>query len=681
MPVQQDGGAIRGLGWVYLGVVDAMRQLIPTRQSSVIASCVPALSEEGAPQLGQLALCGDERLHACRQGRQSCNAVPSSETPWWWFEKARRCCGGAEILGKSRSAKTANSASLRPAPRKPIAEPITTRRVCPFALLPSCCETSLRMATLRSTGVHKPTALQYLIQEGILGHDSTERDYVWHTYNDESAEGPTEELLTTEYHVVWSQAGVVCKAFNFEVEKEKVVQALLTFFVSEEPPHSALESAEGASQVSGNESSRSFLTQGTQPATDPNAPVDPVPPTAELCVRALVVFLKSQAHVFFLSGTTYIVNLPFEVDKAFPAARGVIVQRKIAPLRTIQPSPQIPSAPPNSFLANNQSFLSQTFSQTLSQPYLLHASSVNAPRLSRARQSGNVMFLNEALDPSLMLNSEAIPRLYSFTDPLSELGLVVNVIVGGERSSLLTSQGSGHRRLEAIDKAEEILYVSSQNEVTFDRSGNDKPLLLVITANHETNVFTVWSAAYLEPKSISASRKHHVPVPLSKSRRRSSHGTTGARYRSQQRAAVRGAERLRESFGGASRSKTLPASFKEASRSKERLSDQAVEDVLASQLNPDSEIARQPKESRRVSSLLSRAELTTSFDKSAFQDLATNRTSLGGSFPASFGANQRNRHSLGQDRTSFGGFSQSRHRASTPGSVTSRMSFRRGIDR
>ena len=284
------------------------------------------------------------------------------------------------------------------------------------------------------------------------------------------------------------------------------------------------------------------------------------------------------------------------------------------------------------------------------------------------------MFLDDLINPSTTSNPEAIPRLYSFTDPLSELGLVVNVTVGGERGGLLTTHGSGHRRLEAIDKAEEIIYVSPRNEVLFDRSGNDKPLLLVVTANHETNVFTIWSAAYLEPKSISTSRKHHVPLPISKTRRRSSYGAT-APGTGATTPAVRGADRLRESFGATTRSKTQPPSFKEASQSKERLSDQAVEDALASQLNPDSDMVRQPKESRRVSSLLSRAELSTSFDKSAFQDLATSRNSLGGSFSTSFGASQRSRHSLGHDRTSLGGLSQSRNRASTPGSVTSRLSL------
>ncbi|KAF1839671.1 hypothetical protein BDW02DRAFT_626100 [Decorospora gaudefroyi] len=527
------------------------------------------------------------------------------------------------------------------------------------------------MASLRSIGVHQPAALQYLVQESILSDDSTDRDYVWHTYADESPDGPTDELVTTEYHVVWSRGGVICRVFNFSVEKEKVKQALLTWFPVDEASHAASsEAAESAADYNANEQSKSFLTQGTQPATDPNAPVDAAPLTTEVRSRALVVFLKSQAHVFFLSGTTHIVNLPFEVDKAFPAARGVVVQRKLAPLQPVPTSPQLPSAPPNSFLTTNQSFLAQqfSFSHSFSQTARRNGSSLGAARHGKTRLSGTTMFLDDMLSPSTPLNPEAIPRLYSFTDPLSELGLVVNVVVGGERTGLLTTHGSGHRRLEAIDKAEEIVYVSPRNELLFDRSGNDKPLLLVVTANHETNVFTIWSAAYLEPKSISTSRKPHLPLPVTKSRRRSSYGAT-APGTGATTPTVRGADRLRESFGGAPRSKTQPPSFNITS--KERLSDQAVDDALASQLNPDYEMTRQPKESRRVSSLLSRAELSTSFDKSAFQDLATSRNSLGGSFNAS----QRSRHSLGHDRTSFGGYSQSRNRASTPGSVTSRMSL------
>ncbi|CAA9962022.1 ANAPC1 domain containing protein [Pyrenophora teres f. maculata] len=530
------------------------------------------------------------------------------------------------------------------------------------------------MASLRSIGVHKPAALQYLVQEGILTDDSTDRDYIWDTYADEGSEGPTDELVTTEYHVIWTRGGVVRKIFNFSVEKEKVKQALLTWFLVDETSHGAAETAKSAVGYNGIDQSKGFLTQGTQPATNPLAPVETAPPTVEVPSRALVVFLKSQAHVFFLSGTTHIVNLPFEVDKAFPAARGVVVQRKLAPTQPAPISPQLPSVPVNSFLTNNQSFLSHqfSFSQSFSQPHRRHGSSLSGTRHGKSRLSGTATFLDDFINPSAPLNPEAIPRLYSFTDPLSELGLVVNVVSVGERSSLLSTHTTNHRRLEAIDKAEDIIYVSPRNELVFDQSGNDKPLLLVVTANHETNVFTIWSAAYLEPKSISSSRKTHVSLPVSKPRRRSSYGST-APGTGATTPAMRGADRLRESLGGGPRRKNQPPSFKITG--KERLSDQAVDDALASQLNPDFELNRQPKGSRRVSSLLSRAELSTSFDRSAFQDMATSRNSLGGSFSQSFNASQRSRHSLGHDRTSFGGLSQSRNRASTPGSVTSRMSL------
>ncbi|KAF1956481.1 negative regulator of mitosis [Byssothecium circinans] len=531
------------------------------------------------------------------------------------------------------------------------------------------------MAALHSIGVRKPAALAYLIAESILDQDCTERDYTWETYHDGGPESPTEEVVATEYHVVWSRGGVVRKVFNFEIEKEAVIQALLTCFPTEEHAPVSTQAKGDGTDV---DPSRTFLTQGTQPATNPNAPA--TPRTVEVQSRALVVFLKSQAHVFFLSGTTHVVNLPFEVDRAFPAARGVLLQRKISPPKPLPVSPQIPSAPPNSFLTNAQSFLSQTFSQSFAQPRR-HGSSLGPSRLSMGAKPGPTipLFLEELVKGSAATNTEGMPRLYSFTDPLAELGLVVNVTTGGERDGLLTVHGSGHRKLEAVNTAEEILYVSPKNEILFDVSGNDKPLLLVVTANYKTNVFTIWSAAYMEPKSISTSRKQHTSLPKSKSRRRSSYGPT-ATGTGATTPVVRGTDRLRESFGGAGhgRGKTQPASFRTASQGRERLSDQAVEDALASQLNPTFDPSRQPRESRRVSSLLSRAELSTSFDKSAFQDLATQRHSLSGSFSASFGASQRSRHSLSNDRTSFGGFSYPRHRASTPGSMTSRMSLGAG---
>ena len=135
---------------------------------------------------------------------------------------------------------------------------------------------------------------------------------------------------------------------------------------------------------------------------------------------------------------------------------------------------------------------------------------------------------------------------------------------------------------------------------------------------------------------------------------------------------MRGRESIRESLGGASRNKTRQSSLTRSQLQHSQPS-QSAEDVLASQLDPDYETRQPAKESRRVSSMLSRAELTTSFDRSAFHDLATHH----GGPRESLGSHSRRGQSLGGsiDRLSFGlSASHRRLRASTPGNL-SRLSL------
>ncbi|KAF2500672.1 hypothetical protein BU16DRAFT_502657 [Lophium mytilinum] len=518
------------------------------------------------------------------------------------------------------------------------------------------------MASLRSLGVHKPSALSYLAAESILSEDTTEEGYTWETYSsEESGQTFEDEVVTTDCCVVWSRGGVVQKVFNFEIEQEKVVQAVLTWFPSDEVPATEIE-AHGGLESGSDEKLRASLTQGTQPATDPNSDTSYSRPP-EGRSRALVVFLKSQAHVFFLSGSAHIVNLPFEVEKAFPAPRGLILQRKIPQAEIVPPTPVIPGPPQNSFL-----YSSQSFSQPGRRPGSLLGAGQKTSKILKAG-STNALFLEDLIKGSSLPNTNGLPRIFSFTDPLSELGLVVNVVTPATRGSVSVN-GSGPRRLEPIEKSEEILYVSPLNELAFDKCVEDKPLILVVTTNNQTSGFTIWTASYIEPKLISAARRHNPTLHSHKLRRRSSYGPTAAGTGTTT-PALRGANNVRESFGGANRSKPVPASFNGRGSQEKKSSDQNAEDALASQLDPDFEISRQPKESRRVSSLLSRAELSTSFDKSAFQGLATKRTSIG----ASFVAGTRRGQSMGSynERASFGA-SQTRHRASTPGSV-SRLSL------
>ncbi|KAK3059928.1 hypothetical protein LTS18_009740, partial [Coniosporium uncinatum] len=178
-------------------------------------------------------------------------------------------------------------------------------------------------------------------------------------------------------------------------------------------------------------------------------------------------------------------------------------------------------------------------------------------------------------------------------------------------------------------------------------------------------MYSVYHAAYAESKPASSLfRQRRAPANEAKNRRRSSFiPGTGATT-----PAARPRESLRESFGGAMRAGG--ASFATNQRQRHDTNDlQSAEDALTSQLDPDFEKQRQPaRESRRVSSLLSRTDFATSHDRTAFQDLATSHTGTA--------AHVRRGQSLGgaNERLSMTNGSRARYRASTPASV-SQLSF------
>jgi anaphase-promoting complex subunit 1 len=496
------------------------------------------------------------------------------------------------------------------------------------------------MAAIRSLGVHSPSGLPYLISEGVLPEDPPQDSYTWETYYDPACESlGFEELLSTETCVVWSRGGVVRKVFNFDVEQQKVQQAVLTWFPSDD---GGLVRRRDESPT---KRRRLSPEDGPQPTSTPE----------KSRARALVVFLKLQAHVYFLSGASHVVNLPFEVEKAFPAPRGLILQRKLPP-QVIPATPIPPSAPNNSFFS--------PLSTRRSQP-------TSSLRVDHEKLPGSSAW--PGLDFNLLRSpaepvTDNLPRHYSFTDPLSEMGLIVCEAPPQPKS--VVSRGiSDDKTVDVVSKDEELLYVSPLDEIPVGENDDDTPLILLVTANYEKRIFSLWYGSYIGSKPVATLfTGRTTPASGTKTRRRSSFIPTGAST-----PALRGRDSIRESFGGPGRSKTGPSSMT-GSQLGQSQGSQSAEDALASQLDPDYE-RRQPaaKESRRVSSLLSRAELSTSFDRNAFNDLATHH----GGPRDSLGGHSRRGHSLGtsQDRLSFGlSQSQRKLRASTPGSF-SRLSI------
>ena len=528
------------------------------------------------------------------------------------------------------------------------------------------------MANIISLGIHLPSALPFLIAEGILPKDPSPNEYQWQLYEDD--EHNVDEVVTTDFCSVWSRGSVIQKVFRFDVEDQKIRHALLTCFRSEEIPTPAYES---------NPDFQGSITQlidqntlAKSPERGINAPrksftssraawwpnefsgVRPSGPAQLGQSRAFVVFLESQAHVFFLSGTSHIVHLPFKVDKVLPAPWGLVLQRELHLRSTSQATSTLPPAPPNSFLSS-QLFPSQT-----------------SPILSQSQTSQALMFqFATHASESVAATKDDLPRLFTLTNPLSELGLVVSE--GPLPSSAFSrSKRRGFKSpYEALDPAEEIIFVSPPHELSNSFCFDVDPLVIVVTLNRDSGLYTIWYALYGDSKPLSA-LKRPPAASLSKpaERRRSSFNPGAGTGRTTP--AVRARDNLRESFAGDHRLPE-PATASQRTATGESMpqsqSSQNAEDAFVSQVDPDFQGLRNPKrESRRISSFISRADLSTGPERSTFTDIASGHPQSS----MSQGPAGRRGPSMGgqAERRSFGGLSSIRSRASTPGS-TSRLSF------
>ncbi|EED14058.1 20S cyclosome subunit (APC1/BimE), putative [Talaromyces stipitatus ATCC 10500] len=475
------------------------------------------------------------------------------------------------------------------------------------------------MASVRSLGLHHPPALPFLINEGLLPLEPSDDDYVWYTQRAES----DDDITYTKNCAVWSRSGVVKRVFKVEIEKEEIRHVVLTTFPSVTGRENTRKSDTNVIGVKDVSIGRAQNVEEEDTARVVVAPIDHGFTKGRLRsqeddAKALVVVLKTQAHIFFLAGNTHVVPLPFEVDFVFASPRGLIFQRRIPDVPT-----SVPGAPPNSFL-------SQTFTESRKSDVF---------RSSRTRDS---RFSSIAQPSRPQKKSEDdMPRTFSLTDPQSEMGHVV-----ANQSTLITHGAQDSWAFDSLDPTEEIVYVSAVNELTGDNvSLTENPLVLVVTMNTETGLYTIWTAKFRTDASVRESKKRKKPLASgARSKRRSSHYgmATGATT------PVARPSGLRESIGAGRN--IHAASFSHSFQSE----DPPEQTDFASQMGQEfDDIGVPSKTSRRVSSLLARTDLGASQDRQTFSDLATGnpggatnhgslRQSIGAySTRASFGYNLR----------------------------------------
>lgn len=428
------------------------------------------------------------------------------------------------------------------------------------------------MAWVKSLGLHPPLGIDGRLVEG---------QYTWDVIADEEGE---DELLTVGNCVIWKKGGLFRKSFNLEIEKdEPILQALLTHFPTTDTDHNN----GNPNNTSMGQASYSSNTKGKKE-------------TSTLS-KALVVFLKTQAHIYFLSGTSHIVHMPFEVESACAAPVGVIIQRKPRTQNLAPVSLRFPRVPPSSFVSSQLS-PSQQHHHSVTSSFSVEG--LGQPKTLPLRLSTT---MENMFETPLETNDSHWPRLVCLTDPLQELGLVVS-------HSPTPAQGDRYKstaKSPFLDLAEEILHIETVQE----------DLVLAVTANRETNLYTIWQLTYIQNEDIFT--KGRKKRKGNSNRRRSS-----MQPRMSSGATTPVVPSFRESLG----TQTQPPGKK--NRKSERL-EKAKSDDIALALGEEGEGEKTRRQSRRVSSLLARADLSASHERTTFAEpsiastIAENRRATG----------------------------------------------------
>ncbi|GKT90158.1 20S cyclosome subunit [Colletotrichum tofieldiae] len=208
-------------------------------------------------------------------------------------------------------------------------------------------------------------------------------------------------------------------------------------------------------------------------------------------------------------------------------------------------------------------------------------------------------------EPSLDQPDSHWPRLVSLLDPLQELGLVVTRPDGATREK---RRKNTPKSPCFLDPAEEILHIEEIKHPGAPKTKNSEPLILAVTINREASTYAVWRVTYLknEDPFIGRLKKDKSRAE----RRRSSmqpHFASGASTPVQ--------TNFRESFGA-----PLPGKRSRKSEKIEKLDKVDKPLDLVSSFDLDKESGAHRRQSRRVSSMLARADLSASQERSVFSE-------------------------------------------------------------
>ena len=439
------------------------------------------------------------------------------------------------------------------------------------------------MATVRSLGLHQPSGLQYAVNELLLPSNPPADSYKWDIFPDDTPDGHFEdELLTTKNTVIWCRGGLFRKSFRFDIEKEPITQALFAYFPASEDDKDDV--------AGGQKNSRDGAS----------------------LEKALVVFLKTQAHIYFLAGTSHVVHMPFKVESACAAPIGVIIQRTQQAEKKASNTIKFPRVPPNSFVSSQLTALDSSQQTTFS------TENLGNPKPLRF---GLGSTLGHAWDAAKEPKESPWPRLIALTDPLLDLGLIVT----DPEAKLKGAKIQPSKKPTLLHPAEELLHIE---RITLP---GGESLALAVTIHREANTYTIWRLDYLEHQD-----------PFIQQPKKSSRRSTGRRSFAQSGIAAEVSTpanpKYRESTGA-----TLPGKRQRKSEKVEKPLD--LVSSLEQQDKETNGVTR--RSSRRVSSMLARADLSTSHEAGAAHGSSRRHDSLGSQAARMSSSHHQIRPSLG----------------------------------
>lgn len=357
------------------------------------------------------------------------------------------------------------------------------RHTCDGGLIGGFSEAA--MASILELGSHQPSALSFLISEGILPTVPDSSQYAWKIYSDDSCNGVEDEIVRTDSCVVWSRNEVIHRVFRYAANQGTVTHAELTWFAN--------TSADEPSTPCHDDESTDPRVKLGKARTAPGTKSSTLKRSA-YC-RVLVIILQHQAHIYPLNGANHIINLPFEVESVFPLPRGLLLQRKTERSFAASSPHIVPTAPQNTFWLGGPR----------SQPNIRKPRNVSRKEKFMTNGRKTTTSLNSSASSELytVTDEDELPKLFTIGDPLDELSVVTEAL----------PRLPAPPALNTFSPHEEVLYLSRIQAMEKSSGQSDSPLLcLTLNRNHKS--LSVWQCRHHDAGSTVALMHGSAHEPL-----------------------------------------------------------------------------------------------------------------------------------------------------------------------